>query len=125
MSKLLLILAMLVGVTSANASEVSYENQVAADLIIQQVVAKRLLGSDEQSRNQTEMLAAYIIRNIKPPFTSIEVTSLSCEFILGGRESCQINIIDATDDGTESLNDLRVIIKNGKVKSASMDLITD
>ncbi len=111
------------GAVNANASEFSPEQQIAAEVIIRQVVVKKLLGTSREAKAETKLLAAMINREIKAPYTSISITDIQCDHVLGGKDQCQFDVVDATTDGTESMSRLEVTIEKGDVKSATLTLI--
>ncbi|MNL16368.1 hypothetical protein D3C87_1374050 [compost metagenome] len=108
---------------NVQAAELSPEQQIAADMIVRQVVAKNLLGNEEYAKSQTKMLQDMVNRTVKAPYTSVQVTYFECDHALNGKDQCSVHILDATTDGTESLNSLDVQIQKGEVKSAQMNLI--
>lgn len=119
----LLIVATLFTAFNVQAADLSPEQQIAADAIIGQVVAKNLLGNDENAQQQTTMLAYLVNRTIKAPYTSIRITYFECDHVLNGKDQCAIDVLDKTNDGTESLQRLDVKIDRAEVESARMSLI--
>ncbi len=116
MKKLALVLAALLGVSSAQAAYVSFTEQVSAEVMIRQVVSKKLVQRDG-------ILKTYINRQVKSPYTDIFIIHFQCDQTLANEDICNIDINDATDDGTESTNRLEVKIKDGEVYSANFFVI--
>lgn len=117
MKKLFISLALLLGCSFAHAA-LQGEEELGAQVIVRQVLTKKLLHGDT-SRSNNKMLTALLEGVGGTHYTSVRITSISCEGALGS-VLCQIGILDATDDGTESLSSLNVKIRQGDVRWAEM-----
>ena len=99
--------------TSALAGEPSYPTQVGAEVMISQVLSKKLLtGEDARSQNRTLRKLLH-----SPSSISAKITNVTCDRALGS-DYCFIDIYSVQE--SEANEQLKVRVIEGEVQAAEM-----